>query len=86
MVNAVLYWLNTGIPSRNLPEQFGPRRWPSAATLESVAMDRALFEAYVVTEIVKTVCWLQGDQLVCTLQPFSTILLYIKEKTEELQQ
>lgn len=29
-------------------------RWPSAATLESGAMDGAFFETYVVSEIVKS--------------------------------
>ena len=27
MLNAILYWLNTGIPWRDLPERFGA--WPS---------------------------------------------------------
>ena len=27
MLNAILYWLNTGIPWRDLPERFGP--WQS---------------------------------------------------------
>ena len=27
MLNAILYWLNTGIPWRDLPERYGP--WQS---------------------------------------------------------
>ena len=27
MLNAILYWLNTGVPWRDLPERFGP--WQS---------------------------------------------------------
>ena len=30
MMNAILYWLNTGIPWRDLPERFGP--WKSVYT------------------------------------------------------
>jgi len=30
MLNAMLYWLNTGVPWRDLPERFGP--WKSVYT------------------------------------------------------
>ena len=42
MLNAILYWLNTGIPWRDLPERFGPwqsvysrfRAWTKAGVWE----------------------------------------------------
>lgn len=44
MLNAILYWLNTGIPWRDLPERFGPwqsvysrfRAWTLAGVWEKV--------------------------------------------------
>ena len=44
MLNAMVYWLNTGIPWRDLPEQFGPwqsvysrfRAWTKAGVWEDV--------------------------------------------------
>lgn len=44
MLNAILYWLNTGVPWRDLPERFGPwqsvysrfRAWTLAGVWETV--------------------------------------------------
>ena len=44
MLNAIVYWLNTGIPWRDLPERFGPwqsvysrfRAWTKAGVWENV--------------------------------------------------
>ena len=44
MLNAMIYWLNTGIPWRDLPERFGPwqsvysrfRAWTKAGVWENV--------------------------------------------------
>ena len=44
MLNAMVYWLNTGIPWRDLPERFGPwqsvysrfRTWTKAGVWEDV--------------------------------------------------
>ena len=44
MLNAILYWLNTGIPWRDLPERFGPwqnvysrfRSWTKAGVWENI--------------------------------------------------
>ena len=44
MLNAMAYWLNTGIPWRDLPERFGPwqsvysrfRAWTKAGVWENV--------------------------------------------------
>ena len=44
MLNAMLYWLNTGIPWRDLPERYGPwqsvysryRAWTKAGVWENV--------------------------------------------------
>ena len=44
MLNAILYWLNTGIPWRDLPERFGPwqsvysrfRAWTKAGVWEDI--------------------------------------------------
>ena len=44
MLNAIVYWLNTGIPWRDLPERFGPwqsvysrfRAWAKAGVWENV--------------------------------------------------
>ena len=44
MLNAMIYWLNTGIPWRDLPERFGPwqsvysrfRAWTKAGVWEAV--------------------------------------------------
>lgn len=44
MLNGILYWLNTGVPWRDLPERFGPwqsvysrfRAWTLAGVWESV--------------------------------------------------
>ena len=44
MLNAILYWLNTGIPWRDLPERFGPwqsvysrfRAWTKAGVWENI--------------------------------------------------
>ena len=44
MLNAMVYWLNTGIPWRDLPERFGPwqsvysrfRAWTKAGVWEDV--------------------------------------------------
>lgn len=44
MLNGILYWLNTGVPWRDLPERFGPwqsvysrfRAWTQAGVWESV--------------------------------------------------
>ena len=44
MLNAILYWLNTGIPWRDLPERFGPwqsvysrfRAWTRAEVWEQI--------------------------------------------------
>ena len=44
MLNAMVYWLNTGIPWRDLPERFGPwqsvysrfRAWTKAGVWENV--------------------------------------------------
>ena len=44
MLNAMIYWLNTGIPCRDLPERFGPwqsvysrfRAWTKAGVWEDV--------------------------------------------------
>ena len=44
MLNAMVYWLNTGVPWRDLPERFGPwqsvysrfRAWTKAGVCEDV--------------------------------------------------
>lgn len=44
MLNGILYWMNTGVPWRDLPERFGPwqsvysrfRAWTLAGVWESV--------------------------------------------------
>ena len=44
MLNAMVYWLNTGVPGRDLPERFGPwqsvysrfRAWTKAGVWEDV--------------------------------------------------
>jgi len=54
IMNAILYWLNTGIPWRDMPERFGPwqsvytrfRRWTKNGVWEKV------FEAIVKHDIV----------------------------------
>ena len=56
MLNAILYWLNTGIPWRDLPERFGPwqsvysrfRAWTKAGAWEDVLT--ALIEQDLVDE------------------------------------
>ncbi len=56
MLNAILYWLNTGIPWRDLPERFGPwqsvysrfRAWTKANVWEEVL--KALIEQDLVDE------------------------------------
>ena len=56
MLNAILYWLNTGIPWRDLPERFGPwqsvysrfRAWTKAGVWEQVLS--ALIEQDLVDE------------------------------------
>ncbi len=56
MLNAILYWLNTGIPWRDLPERFGPwqsvysrfRAWTKAGVWENILT--ALIEQNLVDE------------------------------------
>lgn len=56
MLNAILYWLNTGIPWRDLPERFGPwqsvysrfRTWTKAGAWENILT--ALMEQDLVDE------------------------------------
>ena len=56
MINAILYWLNTGIPWRDLLERYGPwqsvysrfRRWTLAGVWENVLS--ALIEQDLVDE------------------------------------
>lgn len=56
MLNAILYWLNTGIPWRDLPERYGPwqsvysrfRRWTLAGVWANVLS--ALIEQDLVDE------------------------------------
>ena len=56
MINAILYWLNTGMPWRDLPERYGPwqsvysrfRRWTLAGVWENVLS--ALIEQDLVDE------------------------------------
>ena len=56
MLNAILYWLNTGIPWRDLPERFGPwqsvysrfRAWTKAGVWEQLLS--ALIEQDLVDE------------------------------------
>ena len=56
MLNAILYWLNTGIPWRELPERFGPwqsvssrfRAWTKAGVWEDILT--ALIEQDLVDE------------------------------------
>lgn len=56
MLNAMLYWLNTGIPWRDLPERFGPwqsvysrfRAWTKAGVWERLLS--ALIEQDLVDE------------------------------------
>ena len=57
MLNAMVYWLNTGIPWRDLPERFGPwqsvysrfRAWTKAGVWENVL--RNLIQQDIVDEI-----------------------------------
>ena len=57
MLNAILYWLNTGVPWRDLPERFGPwqsvysrfRAWTKAGVWERILI--ALIEQDLVDEI-----------------------------------
>lgn len=59
MLNAILYWLNTGIPWRDLPERYGPwqsvysrfRRWTLAGVWENVLS--ALIEQDLVDETTR---------------------------------
>ena len=47
MLNAMVYWLNTGIPWRDLPERFGPwqsvysrfRAWTKAGVWENILVN-----------------------------------------------
>ncbi len=56
MLNAILYWLNTGIPWRDLPERFGPwqsvysrfHAWTKAGVWEDILT--ALIEQELVDE------------------------------------
>lgn len=56
MLNAILYWLNTGVPWRDLPERFGPwqsvysrfRAWTKAGVWERILI--ALIEQDLVDE------------------------------------
>ena len=56
MLNAILYWLNTGIPWWDLPERFGPwqsvysrfRAWTKAGVWENILI--ALIEQDLVDE------------------------------------
>ena len=56
MLDAILYWLNTGIPWRDLPERFGPwqsvysrfRAWTKAGVWENIL--RTLTEQDLVDE------------------------------------
>jgi len=56
MFNAILYWLNTGIPWRDLPERFGPwqsvysrfRAWTKAGVWEQII--QSLIEQDLVDE------------------------------------
>jgi len=56
MFNAILYWLNTGIPWRDLPERFGPwqsvysrfRAWTKAGVREQIL--QSLIEQDLVDE------------------------------------
>ena len=56
MLNAILYWLNAGIPFRDLPERFGPwqsvyswfRAWTKAGAWERILS--ALIEQDLVDE------------------------------------
>ena len=56
MLNAILYWLNTGVPWRDLPERFGPwqsvysrfRTWTKAGVWERILL--ALIEQDLVDE------------------------------------
>lgn len=56
MLNGIIYWLNTGIPWRDLPERFGPwqsvygrfRSWTLAGVWEKVFI--ALIEQDIVDE------------------------------------
>lgn len=56
MLNAILYWLSTGIPWRDLPERFGPwqsvysrfRAWTKAGVWENILT--ALIEQDLVDE------------------------------------
>ena len=46
MINAILYWLNTGVPWRDLPERFGPwqsvysrfRAWTKGGVWEQILL------------------------------------------------
>jgi len=42
MLNGIIYWLNTGIPWRDLPERFGP--WKSVYTRFSRWSKQGVFE------------------------------------------
>ena len=54
MLNGILYWLNTGVPWRDLPERYGPwesvytrfRRWSNQGVWEKV------FNALIAEDIV----------------------------------
>lgn len=54
MLNGILYWLNTGIPWRDLPERYGPwksvytrfRRWSQQGVWEHI------FEELIAQDIV----------------------------------
>ena len=56
MLNGIIYWLNTGIPWRDLPERFGPwssvysrfNRWTKQGVWEKVF--KALIEQDIVDE------------------------------------
>lgn len=53
MINAMLYWLNTGVPWRDLPERFGS--WKSVYTRFKRWKEESIFEK-LLKELIKLKC------------------------------
>jgi len=63
MLNGIIYWLNTGIPWRDLPERFGP--WKSVYTRFSRWTKQGIFEqllkALIKNDIVEESTLMMGQ-------------------------
>ena len=53
MLNGIIYWLNTGVPWRDLPERFGP--WESVYTRFSRWSKNGVFEQVLTSLIAEDI-------------------------------